>query len=152
MRWLLLVVLFACCSSGEPAWVTKERARLEEERAVLERDRAQLAKERAQLEADRGDQRSGLKVNLPSGTATDIDVTRASVVVVMTTDSIVVNGQPIKEADLDRLFRAAYARDKDVQVVIKADRGTAHARVVEVMEQAKMVGITRLAIGTSGSP
>jgi biopolymer transport protein ExbD len=34
--------------------------------------------------------------------------------------------------------------------VLKADKGVAHGRVVNLMERAKQAGLTRLAIGTAG--
>ena len=54
------------------------------------------------------------------------------------------------DAELDNLFRAAFTRDKNTQVVLKADKGVAHGRVVNLMERAKHAGLTRLAIATSG--
>ena len=56
----------------------------------------------------------------------------------------------MKDAEIDGLFRTAFARDKTTQVVLKADKGVAHGRVVNIMERAKAAGLTRLAIGTSG--
>ena len=38
-------------------------------------------------------------------------------------------------------FRAAFARDKNTQVVLKADKGVQHGRVVNLMERAKQVGL-----------
>jgi len=94
--------------------------------------------------------RSGLKVNLPSGTAQEIDPTKASLVLVVpTSGDIQVNGKPISDTDMDNLFRAAFARDKNTQVVLQADRGVPHGRVVDLMERAKAAGLTKLAIGTS---
>jgi biopolymer transport protein ExbD len=85
------------------------------------------------------EKRSGLRVNLPSGQAQEIDPSKASLVLV-----IPING------DVDNLLRAAFTRDKMTQVIIKADKGVQHGRVVNIMERAKGVGLTRLAIGTSG--
>ncbi|HVK76068.1 MAG TPA: biopolymer transporter ExbD, partial [Kofleriaceae bacterium] len=63
---------------------------------------------------------------------------------------IVVGGQTVVDKDLDNLFRAAFTRDKNTQVVLQADKGVPHGRVVNVMERAKAAGLTRLAIGTAG--
>jgi biopolymer transport protein ExbD len=41
--------------------------------------------------------------------------------------------------------------DKTTQLIIKADKGVAHGKVVNLMERAKQAGLTHLAIGTSGS-
>jgi biopolymer transport protein ExbD len=97
------------------------------------------------------EKRSGIKVNLPSGAAQEIDPSKASLVLVVPINGdVVVGGKPMKDTELDNLFRAAFARDKQTQVVLKADTGVQHGRVVNLMERAKQVGLTRLAIGTSG--
>jgi biopolymer transport protein ExbD len=97
------------------------------------------------------EKRSGIKVNLPSGAAQEIDPSKASLVLVVPINGDVqVGGKAMKDTDLDNLFRAAFARDKQTQVVLKADKGVAHGKVVNLMERAKQVGLTRLAIGTSG--
>jgi biopolymer transport protein ExbD len=96
-------------------------------------------------------QRSGLKVNLPEGAAKEIDPGSNSLVVgIMADGEIVVNGQKVAEPDLQNLFRSAFAKDKATQVVIKADAGVHHGRVVGVMELAKEVGLSHLAIATKG--
>jgi biopolymer transport protein ExbD len=61
-----------------------------------------------------------------------------------------VNNEEVDEKQLDNIFRSAFARDKNTQVVLKADAGVHHGRVVGVMEKAKQIGLTRLAIATSG--
>jgi biopolymer transport protein ExbD len=95
--------------------------------------------------------RSGLKVQLPEGAAKEIDLGANSLVVGITADgAIVVNGQPVNEEDLKTIFTNAYGRDNETQVVIRADGGVAHRRVVGVMESAKGVGLTRLGIQTQG--
>jgi len=97
------------------------------------------------------EKKSGIKVNLPSGASQEIDPSTASLVLVIPIEGdVVVGGKPMTDADLDNLFRAAFTRDKQTQVVLKADKGVAHGRVVNIMERAKQVGLTRLAIGTSG--
>jgi biopolymer transport protein ExbD len=96
------------------------------------------------------DKRSGLKVTLPTGAAQDIDPSKASLVLIIpVSGDLQANGKIVPEADIDNLLRAAYARDKTTQVVLQADRGVPHGRVVDLMERAKHAGLTRLAIGTS---
>ncbi len=57
---------------------------------------------------------------------------------------VVVGGKPMPDASLENLFRAAFTRDKNTQVVLKADKGVPHGRVVNLMERAKAVGLSRL--------
>jgi biopolymer transport protein TolR len=96
-------------------------------------------------------QRSGLKVNLPSGATQDIDPTASSLLVTITTSGdILIEDQTLTPEALENAFRSAFARNKDTQIIIRADQGVNHGRVVSVMERAKRVGLTRLAIATAG--
>ena len=117
--------------------------------AALQREKQKLEKVAEEKEEA---QRAGLKINLPSGASQEIDPGAVSLVVTIPpAGKIVVNDQEIADdAQLDNIFRSAFARNKDTQVVIKADAGVNHGRVVGVMEKAKRVGLTRLAIATSG--
>ncbi len=104
------------------------------------------AEEKAEIE-----KKSGLRVNLPSGQAQEIDPSKASLVLVIPINGDVnVGGKSIPDAELDNLLQAAFARDKQTQVIIKADKGVQHGRVVNLMERAKQAGLTKLAIATSG--
>ena len=109
-------------------------------------ERKKVADQKEQIESS---QKSGLKVNLPQGQAQEIDPTKASLVLVIPIQGdIDVGGKRIADADIDNLFRAAFTRDKNTQVVLKADKGVQHGRVVNLMERAKQAGLSRLAIGT----
>lgn len=70
------------------------------------------------------------------------------VVEVSATGEVLVAGKAMPDAALDNLFRATFARDKAALVVIKPDKATPHARLVNLVERAKQAGLTRLAIGT----
>lgn len=135
--FLVLVIIFMVSALAVQAQARKATSEAKEDKAKLQQ----------KVEEEK---RSGLKVNLPSGTAQEIDPSKASIVLVVpVSGDIQVNGKLIHEGDLDNLFRAAFARDKSTQVVLQADRGVSHGRVVDLMERAKAAGLTRLAIGTS---
>ena len=92
---------------------------------------------------------SGLKVNLPQGQAQEIDPTKLSLVIVIPIQGDVdIGGKRYPDEALENVFRAAFTRDKNTQVVLKADKGVPHGRVVNLMERAKQAGLSRLAIGT----
>lgn len=132
--FLVMVIIFMVSALAVQAEAQEEKKKTDE---VIEK-----------VEAEK---RSGLKVNLPSGAAQEIDVNKASLVLLIPMQGdIVVAGKTVSDADLDNLFRAAFTKDKGTQVVLQADKGVAHGRVVNVMERAKAAGLTRLAIGTSG--
>jgi hypothetical protein len=108
-------------------------------------ERRRIAKEH---DDETDEKRRGLRIDLPSGRSTEIDPSVESLVLEVTPELIVVAGKPIRDDDLDNLFRAAYARNKATQVLLKAARDVPHARVVQLMERAKQAGLSRLAIGT----
>ena len=117
--------------------------------AEARQERRKVKVEQEQVEAEK---KSGLKVNLQSGAAQEIDTSKASLVLVIPlSGDVAVGGKVMRDDQLDDLFRAAFVRDKGTQVVLKADRGVAHGRVVNLMERAKQAGLTKLAIGTSGT-
>ena len=110
-------------------------------------------KQRVQQQQEQSEQekKSGIRVNLPQGQAQEIDPSKASLVLVIPINGdVVVGGKVMRDADIDNLFRLAFRQDKATQVVLKADKGVPHGRVVNLMERAKQAGLTRLAIGTSG--
>ena len=98
---------------------------------------------RAKSETTEENEKAGLKVNLPSGAAQEIDPQRASLIIVIpVTGDVEIAGKLVADADLDNLFRAAYARDQTTQVILQADRAVPHGRVVNLMERAKASGLS----------
>lgn len=134
--FLVMVIIFMVSALAVQAEAQEEKKRTEE---VIE-----------DVEAAK---RSGLKVTLPSGAAQEIDMKKESLILLIPVDGeIMVSGRLIKDDELDNLFLAAFTKDKSTQVVLQADKGVPHGRVVNVMERAKAAGLTRLAIGTSPAP
>jgi len=75
----------------------------------------------------------------------------ALVVRVASDGTIHVDGNQILDDQIDNLFRAAFTRDANTQIVFEVDKNVRHGRVVQLMERAKAAGLTRLAIGTGRS-
>jgi len=112
------------------------------------REKRKIKDEQQQAEVEK---KTGLKVNLPSGAAQEIDTSKQSLVLIIPiSGDVSVGGKILRDDQLDAVFQAAFQKDKATQVVLKADRGVAHGRVVNIMERAKQAGLTHLAIGTSG--
>ena len=94
---------------------------------------------------------SGLKINLPSGEAHEIDPGSKSLAVAIQKDGVIlINEKRVQEKDLDRILMSAFTRDPNTQIIIRADAGVSHGLVVSVMERAKRIGLSRLAIATAG--
>ena len=119
--------------------------------AVQVEARREKRKIKDEQQAAEIEKKTGLKVNLPSGAAQEIDTSKQSLVLIIPiSGEVSVGGKLMKDDQLDAVFHAAFQKDKGTQVVLKADRGVAHGRVVNIMERAKQAGLTHLAIGTSG--
>jgi biopolymer transport protein ExbD len=132
--FLVMVIIFMVS-----ALAVQVEARNEKKKATAVQEQTEVEK------------KSGLRVNLPSGQAQEIDPSKASLVLVIPINGDVnVGGKNIPDTELDNLLQAAFARDKQTQVIIKADKGVQHGRVVNIMERAKHAGLLHLAIGTSG--
>jgi biopolymer transport protein ExbD len=132
--FLVMVIIFMVS-----ALAVQVEARQEKRKIKDEQQQAEIEK------------KSGLKVNLPAGAAQEIDTSKASLVLVVPiSGEVAVGGKAMRDDQIDGLFQAAFQRDKATQVVLKADKGVAHGRVVNLMERAKQAGLTRLAIGTAG--
>lgn len=119
--------------------------------AVQAESNVQKREQQREQKQEEEQKRSGIKINLPAGQAQEIDPGKVSLVLdVPLSGDVVVGEKPMSDASLDNLFRAAYQRDKQTQVIIKADKGVQHGRVVNLMERAKQAGLTKLNIATAG--
>ncbi len=119
--------------------------------AEVDNTRKQVQTQQQEQQSEEISKKSGLRVNLPSGKAQDIDTSKASLILTIPVQGDVdIGGKTIPDAQIDQVFAAAYARDKTTQVILKADKAVAHGKVVNIMERAKNAGLTRLAIGTAG--
>jgi biopolymer transport protein ExbD len=132
--FLVMVIIFMLS-----ALAVQVAAKKEKEKKVTQQEQSEVEK------------RSGLKITLPQGKAQEIDTSKASLVLMIPlTGDVEIGGKAMRDADMDAVFAAAFQRDKGTQVILKADKGVAHGRVVNLMERAKNAGLTHLAIGTSG--
>jgi biopolymer transport protein ExbD len=92
---------------------------------------------------------AGVRVDLPKGAAKELNAQlRDFPVAVLKDGTLVVDGKSIDLEGLQAKFLTMAKANPDAQVIIQADMGVNHGRVVEVMEAAKKVGISRLAIAT----
>ena len=94
----------------------------------------------------------GIQVDLPRSSAQTVLSEDKDIQVWMTTEGAVyVNEQPVDSSSLRKIFLDAARSNPNTMVIIKADTGVSHGRVVSVMDQAKAVGLSRLAIATDAN-
>jgi len=102
--------------------------------------------------AESGTQNAGLKVNLPRGGAAAAGAVAHDLAVAILEDGrTVVKGDVVDEVRLTVLLDEARARNPDTLVLIQADQGVPHGRVVAVMDLARRHGLDRLAIATKAA-
>jgi biopolymer transport protein ExbD len=91
----------------------------------------------------------GIQVDLPRSSAQTILSEDRDINVWMTAEGAVyVDESPVDPVALNRLFQSRAKSEPNTLVVIKADEGVSHGRVVAVLDMARAVGLTRLAIAT----
>jgi biopolymer transport protein ExbD len=92
--------------------------------------------------------KAGLKVNLPQGGAADVQAQTTDLSVAILSDGrLVLAGDVVSAEELKRAFDDAKAKNAETLVIVQADEGVPHGKVVEVMEAAKAAGLGQLAIG-----
>lgn len=93
---------------------------------------------------------AGVRVDLPKGAAREIQQAARDFPIGITVDGqIVVEGKVVDLETVKARLVALIKEAPQAQVIIQADTGTQHGKVVEVMEAAKAAGVERLAIATS---
>ncbi len=99
--------------------------------------------------AEAGRKEGGFEVNLPKGGKGETSAVARDVTVAVLADGrAVVGGEVRDDAALRRAFAEARERSPETGVLFQADEGVPHGRVVQVMELARLEGLTRLAIAT----
>ncbi|MBX3213112.1 MAG: biopolymer transporter ExbD [Labilithrix sp.] len=91
-----------------------------------------------------------LKVELPKTATSDGKVTKTYVVTIDKGGELRFNDAPATLKGLEASLREARASE-DVSLVISADQAALHGRVVEIIDTAKLAGITKFAINVERS-
>jgi biopolymer transport protein ExbD len=100
-----------------------------------------------------GAAKAGLKVNLPKGSAADVTPATTDLSVAVLADGrLVLAGDVVTVDELKKALADTQARNPATMVIIQADEGVPHGKVVEVMEMAKGAGLAQLAIGVREAP
>jgi biopolymer transport protein ExbD len=98
-------------------------------------------------------QSGGLEVTLPRAGKSAAGAPAHDLAVAVLQDGrTVVAGKVVAGDELGRLFDAAHGRNADTLVLVQADEGVPHGKVVAVMDLARRHGLARLAIATRDSP
>jgi biopolymer transport protein ExbD len=95
-----------------------------------------------------GADKGGFKVTLPKGGKGDAVAAQDLSIAILADARVVVGGKVVDEAELRSMLTASAEKNPDTLVLVQADEGVAHGRVVAVMDLARRLGLQRLAIAT----
>jgi biopolymer transport protein ExbD len=94
-------------------------------------------------------QHPGIQVDLPRSSAQTVLAEANQLTIWMTSEGAVyVDQVPVSTKELRALLQQKARSDSKATVVLKADSGVSHGRVVSVMDLAHGLGLTNLAIAT----
>lgn len=94
-------------------------------------------------------QHPGIQVNLPKSSAQTVLTEKTNLNVWVTNEgSVFVEDVPVTSEELADIFARRGKSDPTATVVIKADEGVSHGRVIGVMDMAHARGLTNLALAT----
>lgn len=90
----------------------------------------------------------GLPVNLPSAATAEAQKSTQATVTIDQTGKLALNRKPIQINSLENQIQGIKGKNRQVLVVIEADRRVSHGQVITVMDRLRSIPGVRLAIGT----
>lgn len=88
----------------------------------------------------------GMPVNLPKAASGQQSPAESAAITIDKSNHIFLDKQPIDQTGLADLLRAQLAKNPELLVVINADDGVEHGRVVEIMDIARSANVAKMAI------
>ncbi|MGE3541032.1 MAG: ExbD/TolR family protein [Candidatus Tectimicrobiota bacterium] len=88
----------------------------------------------------------GLPVNLPKAASSQRDLRESVHITVTREGDLFLNKEPVTLQEIGQRVQAGLQQDPELLAVIQADDHAMHGAIVEVMDQVRLAGISRLAI------
>jgi biopolymer transport protein ExbD len=88
----------------------------------------------------------GLPVNLPRAASGTTPPAETAAITVTRDGQAYLDRQPVTRAVLGERLRGLVGANPQLAIVITADEAVAHGRVVDVLDEVRTAGITRMAI------
>jgi biopolymer transport protein ExbD len=92
----------------------------------------------------------GMPVNLPKAASGQQAPAESAAITIDSQGRLFLDKEPVEKTTLGDLLRQQRAQNADLLVVINADDGVEHGRVVEVMDIVRTASIARMAIAVKG--
>src|SRR3989338_274663 len=91
----------------------------------------------------------GIKIDLPEATSKEIVHQKEDVTIVMRfNNEIILNSKTVTMDELKVGLEETAKKDSKALVIIQADAGVSHGKVVKVMDLVRAAGLNQLAIAT----
>jgi biopolymer transport protein ExbD len=87
-----------------------------------------------------------LKVELPKAASSTESVSSIAAVTLSKDGKLYYDQKPVTEGELVEKFKSAIAGNKDLNLIVTADKEVQHGHVVRVIDLAKLEGIVKFAI------
>lgn len=88
------------------------------------------------------------KIRLPKAVTADAEPGKGAIIAVSESGLISLNGKTVGLDELYTALQNEFSKGTDKTVVIKADGGTRHKVIVDVLDTAKLAGASKLSIAT----
>ena len=93
-------------------------------------------------------EQKGLAVNLPQAAASQQQLSKNIVLTITQDEKVYFNKEEMPLELLGKRLQAELRQNKELAVVVNADKNAKHGQVVKVLDEVKDSGITKLAIAT----
>ena len=87
-----------------------------------------------------------IKIDLPKAANSDGSSSSLAAVTVTKDGKLLFNAEPTTETELTEKFKAVYAGNNEVNLIVTADKASSHGDVMHVIDLARTTGITHFAV------
>jgi biopolymer transport protein ExbD len=91
----------------------------------------------------------GLPVNLPKAASSQRDLRETFNITVTREGEIFLNKEPVTLPDLAHRVKMGLEKDAELLAIITADDHALHGAIVDVMDEIRLAGVSRLAIAVN---
>ena len=91
----------------------------------------------------------GLPVNLPEASSGQRNAAETASITLSRDGGSFLNSEPVTVATLGGRIRPLLAKNRELAVIINADREVTHARVVDVLDELRQTGVGKIAIAVA---
>lgn len=93
-----------------------------------------------------------LPIVLPSAQASQVDTARSTAVSIMPDGSVRFGAEVVAKSELGARIKNELARNPEARYVLRADRNIPYGQVVEVLDELRGAGVSRISVAVERTP